>query len=267
MTSPEQAFALPTGTVTFLLTDVEGSTRMWSSEPADAMRVATARHYELLAASVANHGGIRPQEQGEGDSIVAAFARQVVHPGLPDEFPPLKAPVAAAHNLPVALTPFIGRLAEIDTLAGLVRRERVVTATGSGGAGKTRLAQQVGAAMLDDFTYGVRWVELAPLGSDDVEGVMRAQFGISSSTQVPFAEAVRRTLDGASCRLILDNCEHVVEAITPLVVALTTACPSLFVLATSRVMLDVPGEVAWRVPPLRLPDHTAAMPIDVLGQL
>jgi predicted ATPase/class 3 adenylate cyclase/DNA-binding CsgD family transcriptional regulator len=369
MTSPEQAFALPTGTVTFLLTDVESSTRLWSSEDDDAMRRAIGRHYELLAEAVAAHGGIRPQEQGEGDSIVAAFARpsdalraavsaqlalaseawptvvplrvrmavhtgeaqlrddanyagqaiirtarlrslghggqilvsgasrdlavdqlgdeitlrslgehelrdlgrreqvwQVVHPELADEFPPLRVPVTEAHNLPVSLTPFIGRLGEIDTLARLVASERVVTATGSGGAGKTRLAQQVGAVLLDNFTFGVRWTELAPLAPSDVEDAVRAQFGISEGAQVALAEAVRRTLDGATCLLILDNCEHVVDAVTPLVVALTSACPTLHILSTSRVMLDVPGEVAWRVPPLRLPDRNVVTPLESLDQ-
>lgn len=75
MSSPERAFSLPVGTVTFLLTDVEGSTRLWSTQPSGSMRTAIARHYEILAEQVAAHGGIRPQEQGEGDSIVAAFAR------------------------------------------------------------------------------------------------------------------------------------------------------------------------------------------------
>lgn len=75
MNTPEPAFALPTGTVTFLLTDVAGSTRMWETEPDTAMRVAIVRHYELLSEIVDAHHGVRPQEQGEGDSIVAAFAR------------------------------------------------------------------------------------------------------------------------------------------------------------------------------------------------
>ena len=370
VSSPERAFSLPVGTVTFLLTDVEGSTRMWSTQPSETMRSAIARHYEIISEQVAAHGGIRPQEQGEGDSIVAAFARpsdalraalnaqlalraepwptsapilvrmaihtgeaelrdganyagqsiirtarlraiahggqilvsgaardlavdqlgaagdlqlqplgehrlrdlgraeqvwQLTHPGLPGDFAPLRSIDAVAHNLPVNVSPFIGRVAEIETLAGLVMRDRLVTATGSGGAGKTRLAQQVAAELIDRFVGGVWWVELAPVSPDGVDAALRQTFGISEASMSPVALSIQGILDGRPGLIVLDNCEHVEEAIRPLADSLLRTCSSLHVLATSRVTLDVPGEVSWHVPPLSLPEPGASTTVDALA--
>ncbi len=369
VSAPDAEFALPTGTVTFLLTDVAGSTRMWETEPDDVMRSAIVRHYEILAEVVDAHGGVRPQEQGEGDSIVAAFARpsdalaaacaaqqalaaelwttsepvrvrmavhtgeaqlrdntnyagqaiirtarlravghggqvlvsgatrdlavdqtgerlelrslgehrlrdlgrpehvwQLVIPDLDYEFEPLATIDAVPNSLPVSLSPFIGRDAEVAELARLVCGERLVTATGTGGAGKTRLAQQVGAELIEGFPAGVWWVELAPLDVDGVEPAVRAAFGISEGATLPLAESVARLLGDRRCLLIVDNCEHVTDRVAPLIHDLLTAAPTLHVLATSRVMLDLPGEQAWRVPALGLPEPGATVPLDALSQ-
>ena len=253
---------VPEGTVTFLLTDVEASTRRWESEP-DAMAAAIARHYELLDEAVRAHAGVRPVEQGEGDSIVAAFSRasdavlaavdaqralqaetwptasplkvrmaihtgetrlrdegnyvggsivrtarlravahggqvlvssathdlvvddlpapvelldlgthrlkdlarpehvwQLAHPEIESDFPPLASLDSVPNNLPVPLSTFIGRFDEIDTIVRLVLDNRLVNLMGPGGAGKTRLAQQVGAELVEAFRDGVWWVDL-----------------------------------------------------------------------------------------------------------
>jgi len=369
VSTPEGAFVLPVGTVTFLLTDVAGSTRLWETETDVVMRAAVVRHYEILAQVVDAHGGVRPQEQGEGDSIVAAFARpsdalaaacaaqealfaeewatavplrvriavhtgeaqlrddanyagqaiirtarlravghggqvlvsgatrdlavdqvgdrfelrslgehrlrdlgrpehvwQLVVPGVVDEFAALVSLDSVPNSLPVSLSPFIGREPEIAELADLVLTERLVTATGTGGAGKTRLAQQVGAALIDRFPAGVWWVELAALDDTGVDGAVRAAFGISEGSVTPLPEAVRRLLDGRACLLIMDNCEHVTDATAPLVEELLRAAGTLHVLATSRVMLDIPGEHAWRVPALALPEPGVTVPLEALSQ-
>ncbi len=368
MTTPEPTFVLPSGTVTFLLTDIEGSTRMWGEETPEDMTGVVLRHLEILGDAVAGHGGVRPQEQGEGDSIVAAFARpsdavaaalaaqlalhaepwatsrpplvrmalhtgeaqlrddanyagqaiirtarlrsighggqilvsgatrdlavdqggdttftslgehrlrdlgrpesvwQLVHPDLPTDFPPLLSLEGAPHNLPASLSPFIGRLDEISKLAQLVGAERLVTATGSGGAGKTRLAQQVGAELLHQFAAGVWWAELAPVGDDDVEATFRAALGISEASANSIEDATVALLDGRSALLIVDNCEHVAVTAADLVGRLLRAAPDLHVLATSRVMLDLPGECAWRVPALAMPDRHVPTPIEALAQ-
>jgi class 3 adenylate cyclase len=250
---------LPTGTVTLLLADVEGSTRLWETQ-AEVMTAAIARLNRVVCDVVAAHDGVRPVEQGEGDSFVAAFARasdavaaavelqraplapirlrigvhtgevqlrdegnyagptinrtarlrdlahggqtvlsgvtealvvdrlpadgwltdlgthplrdlprpervvQLCHPDLVNEFPPLRTPKAvAASNLPVQLSSFVGRDVELTQLRELLADNRVVTLTGAGGVGKTRLAIQVAARMAGEFSDGVWWVDLAPI--------------------------------------------------------------------------------------------------------
>ena len=250
---------LPTGTVTLLLADVEGSTRLWQTQP-EEMTAAVARLDSVLADLLAAHGGVRPVEQGEGDSFVAAFARvsdavacalalqraalapirlrigvhtgqvqlrdegnyigptinrtarlrdlahggqtvlsgateqlvadwlpedtwladlgmhelrdlprpervtQLCHADLRNEFPPLRASKSADNqNLPVQLTSFVGRVAQITEIRNLLADNRLVTLTGAGGAGKTRLAIQIAADVAPDFRDGVSYVDLAPI--------------------------------------------------------------------------------------------------------
>ena len=356
-------FGLPIGTVTFLLTDVEGSTFAWGAAPS-LMGPAVARHYEILDVVVAAHGGVRPQEQGEGDSIVAAFSRasdalraavaaqvalnaevwpeglaplrvrmavhageaqlrneanyvgqtiirtarlraiahggqivvsqaardltidqlgdeivlvdlgvhrlkdlarpehvwQVMVPGMEGQFPPLKSLDAVPNNLPMALSTFVGRQAEIEAVVALSRGNRLVTVTGSGGAGKTRLAQQVAAQLAEQFVDGAWWVDLAPL---DAGSVARVTAGVLS---VKEPEVLADRLVGRSLLLVFDNCEHVLDAVAPLVDEMLRKCPGVRILATSRGSLDVPGEVTWRVPPLGLPVASEHLPVERLAQ-
>jgi predicted ATPase/class 3 adenylate cyclase/DNA-binding CsgD family transcriptional regulator len=351
-------FALPTGTVAFLLTDVEGSTRSWEADP-DAMASAMDRHNELLDEIVARYGGVSPPAQGEGDSIVAAFPRasdavqaareaqrslsaepwptteplrvrmavhagearfvedgnyagqaiirtarlraiaqggqvlvsasahdltidqlgaevsfidlgehrlrdlarpervwQLVGGGLPDDFEPLRSLDSHPHNLPVQLSSFVGRVAETATLVRLVRSDRLVTIVGAGGAGKTRLSQQVAAEVLDQFAEGAWWIELAELtDAGELPGAIARAVGVKAEAEGEGLEALASRLGGARL-LVLDNCEHIIDGTAQTVHQLLRRCPDLRVLATSREPLAIDGEVAWRIPPLGVPNRS-----------
>ena len=360
-----RAFTLPTGTVTFLLTDVEGSTQRWEVAPT-AMAAAIARHYELLAQAIERHGGVRPVEQGEGDSVVAAFSRasdavaaalaaqqalvvepwpegaelrvrmavhtgevqlrgddnyvgqtlnrcarlrgighggqvlvsaaaagvladrlpdgvtlqdlgvhrlrdlgrpehvwQLVHPDLPGTFGPLRSLDAYRHNLPVQLTPLVGRVGEVAELRALLSEERLVTLVGSAGVGKTRLALAVSADLLERYRGGVWWVELAALSDQDAVGrAALAALGAQQHAGSPLAAQLAVELGEDPSLVVLDNCEHLIAPCAGFVADLLSAGIVVSVLATSREPLGVPGEVVWRVPSLRCPgpEHTVTVP-------
>jgi predicted ATPase/class 3 adenylate cyclase/DNA-binding CsgD family transcriptional regulator len=340
--------ALPTGTVTLLLADVEGSTRLWETEP-ESMAEAVARLDDLLCETVAGHGGVRPIEQGEGDSFVISFPRassavacaldlqraplapirlriglhtgeaqlrdegnymgpavnraarlrdlahggqtvmsgathdlvvdrlpedawladlgrhrlrdlarpeqvvQLCHPDLPAEFPPLRSLDSFAHNLPVQLTSFIGREAEMTEVRRLLGDNRLVTLIGTGGAGKTRLALQVAAETLSEFPGGVWQVDLAPVSDPTVVPIAVARaLGLGDAEQRSTTEMVIRFIEDRQALIVLDNCEHLLDACAVLVEALLRGCPVLTILATSREPISIDGEVMWRVPSLSL---------------
>jgi class 3 adenylate cyclase len=262
---------LPTGTVTLLLADVEGSTRLWQTQP-EEMTAAVARLDQAVSEVIAAHGGVRPMEQGEGDSFVAAFARasdavacalelqraplapirvrigmhtgevqlrdegnyigptinrtarlrdlahggqtvlsgatevmvvdslpadawladlgthplrdlprpervvQLCHPDLRNDFPPLRtASAVVSHNLPVQLTSFVGRGTQMTDVEKLLVDNRLVTLTGAGGAGKTRLAVEIAARIAPEFGDGVWYVDLAPITDPGVVPVTVAR--------------------------------------------------------------------------------------------
>jgi predicted ATPase/class 3 adenylate cyclase/DNA-binding CsgD family transcriptional regulator len=340
---------LPTGTVTLLLADVEGSTRLWETQP-DEMTAAVAQLDRTVSDVVAAHHGVRPVEQGEGDSFVVAFARasdavacalglqraplapirlrigvhtgeiqlrddanyigptinrtarlrdlahggqtvlsgltealvvdwlpasawltdlgthrlrdlprpervvQLCHPDLLNEFPPLRTTttVAAVH-LPVQLTSFVGRDSEMNELRQLFADNRVVTLTGAGGVGKTRLAIQVAAAMAGEFGGGVWYVDLAPITDPELVGVTVARaLGLPDQPGRSTMDTVLRFVRDRQMLVVLDNCEHLLDASAELVVALLSGALRLTLLATSREAIGVAGEVSWRVPSLSL---------------
>lgn len=352
---------VPEGTVTFVLTDVESSTRLWAERP-EEMASAVARHYEILDGAIEAHGGVRPVEQGEGDSIVAAFAgaadavvaaaaaqraladelpwlrvRMAVHTGeallrdegnyagpsiircarirscghgaqvlvsdttatlvadgLPEDlalrdlgvarlrdlarpervwqldgagfecsFPPLRSLDAAPHNLPTPLSSLVGRERELVEVGALLQGHRLVTLTGAGGAGKTRLAQQAAVDAVDLHEGGSWWVELAQLSSGAQLGErLMGMVGLGPSASGVDVVAVlgRQFRAQGSTLVVLDNAEHVVDAVAALAKALLEACPELRVLVTSREPLGVPGEVVWRVPSLSTPPGDVVVP-------
>jgi predicted ATPase/DNA-binding SARP family transcriptional activator len=162
---------------------------------------------------------------------------------------------AARHNLPVALTSFIGRERELREVARLLDRNRLLTLTGAGGSGKTRLALEAATARLGVGNEGVWLVELAGLGDPALVPTETASaLGLTLPSQRPALEGLGIQLSQSSQRLlILDNCEHLVAACAVLAEHLLGACSGLRILATSREPLRVPGEVTWRVPSLTLP--------------
>lgn len=363
------AFALPAGTVTFLLTDVEGSTRLWEEAP-EAMAAAIPLHYELLAEAVARRGGVRPQEQGEGDSIVAAFARAsdaaaaaidaqlalaaqvwpdgitlsvrialhtaeaqlrdegnyfgtalsrcarlrgiahggqtvlsrtthdlvvdrigepvtlvdlglhrlrdlgrpehvfgITHPDLTADFAPLQSLDTVPNTLPGQLTSFVGRERELVDVQEALRSTRLLTLTGAGGCGKTRLAAQAAADAVDRFSDGVWWTELAAVTDPALVGhALATAVGVRPLPGQTELDAVAAHLAAQQVLVVLDNCEHVLEDCARLVDVLLRRCPGVVVLATSRAPLTAAGETAWRVPSLSLPVQRSEEPVDALAQ-
>src|SRR6202162_4459031 len=340
---------LPTGTVTLLLADVEGSTRLWETQ-AEVMTAAIARMNQVVSQTIASHDGVRPVEQGEGDSFVAAFARasdavacaldlqraplapirlrigvhtgeiqrrdegthagptinrtarlhdlahggqtvlsastsdlvvdrlpegawltdlgnhplrdlprpervvQLCHPDLVNEFPPLRvSSTVVSQRLPAQLTSFVGRDMELTQLRELLADSRVVTLTGAGGVGKTRLAIQVAAAMAAEFGDGVWWVDLAPITDPELVPIAVARaLGLPDQPGRSTMDSLLRFVRDRQMLVVLDNCEHLLDASAELVVALLSGAPGLTLLATSREAIGVAGEVGWRVPSLSL---------------
>jgi predicted ATPase len=185
---------------------------------------------------------------------------QLAHPELRTDFPPLNSLSNFRQNLPIQLTSFIGRKHERETVRTLVSDHRVVTLIGSGGCGKTRLAIQVGADVLEKFPDGVRFVDLAPLSDATlVVDAIAAAVGVKVEQGIATIDALVRNLEGTKTLIILDNCEHVKTACADAVSGLLRSGESVRILATSREPLDLPGEMKWRVPSLSLPDKATSM--------
>ena len=352
---------LPTGTVTFLLTDIEGSTRLWQEKP-QAMTISHPRHDAILRQAIEGHHGY--VYQIIGDSFCAAFHNafdglcatlsaqlalhseswgesgeirvrmglhtgsaeistdgsqsysdayttlattqrvmsaayggqvlisqttydligehlpenvslrnmgehrlkdlrspmhlyQLVTPGLPRDFPAIKSLSTIPNNLPLQLSSFIGREKEIAEIKGLLRSARLVTLTGSGGTGKTRLSQEAAAEVLPAFTQGVWLAELASLTDPaQIIPAMAQTFGLQSMPFIPQLTQVMDYLRDKQSLLILDNCEHLIEACARLVDHLLHQCSELKIIASSREPLGVAGEVVYRTPPLMETEST-----------
>jgi len=181
---------------------------------------------------------------------------QLAIAGLPDDFPPLKTLDRFPHNLPIQPTPFIGREKEVAAVAARLCHEevRLVTLTGPGGTGKTRLALQVTAEVSDRFADGAFFVDLAPLSDPELVIPAAAQvLGIKEIGGQPLLELLKASLREKRLLLLLDNFEQVVQAARPVAELLAT-CPHLKLLVTSRMALHVRAEQEFAVPPLALPD-------------
>ena len=347
---------LPTGTVTLLLADVEGSTRLWETQP-EEMTAAIALLDETLRDLIAVHSAVRPVEQGEGDSFVLAFARasaavacalalqraplapirlrigvntgeiqlrdegnyigptinrtarlrdlahggqtllsgateamvvdhlpaetwlndlgthplrdlprpervvQLCHPDICNEFPPLRVTKAAAvQRFPTQLTSFVGRGAQIDEVLRILTDNRLVTLTGAGGAGKTRLAIQAAGLIAVEFGDAVWYVDLAPITDPEVVpvAVIRA-LGLPDQPGRSTMDTIVRFVGDRQMLLVLDNCEHLLDATAALIQTVLDASPGLTLLATSREPIGVAGEVTWRVPSLSLDDEAVEL--------
>jgi predicted ATPase len=169
---------------------------------------------------------------------------------------PLPAPDRPHHNLPVQLTSLIGREAELSTVKRALADSRLVTLTGVGGAGKSRLALQAAADLLKEYADGAWLVELAPLSEPErVPSAVASGLAIPEDPHRPPAETLAEQLRSRQLLLVVDNCEHVLATCADLLASLLSAAPGLRVVATSREELGVPGEVVIPVPSLAIPDE------------
>jgi predicted ATPase/class 3 adenylate cyclase len=359
---------LPTGTVTFLFTDIEGSTKIAQEHP-DAMPALFARHHEILHRAVqayygyvfqiigdafcvafhsasealnaaveaqrslhseawsptplkvrmgihtgkadvqengqyhgyltlshvqrlmsAAHGGqvlvslttqelVRDQlpegvtlrDMGERrlkDMLHAEHTYQLVTADLPDDFPPIKTLDVVHHNLPAQMTSFIGRATEMAEIKQALAVHRLVTLTGSGGAGKSRLSLQAGMECLHQFSDGVWLAELAPVTDPTlVPQTVLSIFNLREDSQRSALEILIDHLRPKTLLLLLDNCEHLIEACAQISEALLHACPGLRILASSREPLGIDGEAAYRVPSLRAPNPANLPSLDELQKV
>ena len=182
---------------------------------------------------------------------------QLCHPDLRVEFPPLRtANTVVAQRLPVQLTSFVGRAAEMTDVRRILADNRLVTLTGAGGVGKTRLALEVAGRMMGECRDGVWYVDLAPIIDPDLVPVAVARaLGLPDQPGRSTMETLLRFIGDRQMLVVLDNCEHLLDACAALIVALLGACPGLTLLTTSREPIGVAGEVTWRVRSLSLADE------------
>ena len=345
--------AFPTGTVTFLFTDIEGSTRLlqelgdeWANVLQDqrrVMRAAIAANHGLevgtegdsffvvfASAADATHAVVMAQQSldahawsgdtrvrvrmglhtGEGRVVAADYVGLDVHraariaacghggqviisdsvhalvekalppgvsirdlgehrlkdlpqpehlyqldiEGLPTDFPALRALDVRIDNLPLQLTSFVGRSAEVAEAKLLLSRARCVTLVGPGGVGKTRLAIETARQLAGEFSEGVWLIELASLTNASlVPQTVANSLRIREQPGVAIAETIVRYLEGRHILLVLDNCEHLIQPVAELVETILHSCPDIRVLATSREALRVDGEAIFPVPALSVP--------------
>ncbi len=176
---------------------------------------------------------------------------QLLHASLQSDFPPLRTLDSFPNNLPVQLTSFIGREKEIVEIRRLLGAARLVTLTGPGGTGKTRLSLEVGAQVLADFSHGVWLIELAPLSDPgQIYPALAQVFNLQELPFTPLANLVQDYLRDKKVLLVLDNCEHLIETCARLADDLLRQCAGLKILASSREALGIGGEVAYRIPSL-----------------
>ena len=212
-------------------------------------------------ASLADLGSQRTRDLGRPEQVY-----QLCHPDLDSDFPPLRSLDQHPHNLAVQLTSFVGRQEAVAQVSGLVARHGLVTLTGSGGCGKTRLALQVAAEALGAQVEEAWFVDLSGLADPGlVPAAVMAALGIREVGGQSHTQTLTTSLAGRNAVVVLDNCEHVLATAAALAEALVLNCGRLCLLATSREPLGVGGEVVWRVPCLSLPEEQSESGTEVLG--
>lgn len=192
---------------------------------------------------------------------------QILCPGLREEFPPLKTLEARPNNLPVQLTNFIGREAEMKQVKDLLKQTRLLTLTGLGGAGKTRLAMQVAADLIDDFANGVWFIELASLFEPDLlpQTIMKV-FGLKEEPNRSLESTLFEYLKDKEILIILDNCEHLIDKCATLVEKLLSISAKLKIIVTSREVLHCSGEQVHRIASLDAPNPKEKLSLEKLSQ-
>jgi predicted ATPase len=192
---------------------------------------------------------------------------QLLIQGLPADFPPLNGPDRAPGNLPVQVAGFVGRGRELARIAQVLAETRLLTLSGTGGVGKTRLALEAVAGIASRYPDGVRFVDLSAL--IDASLIPRTVAAAFDAREVPDQRTTETLIDAVRPKralLVLDNCEHLIEACARLVDELLRHCPALSVLATSREPLRLAGESVLPVPPLDLPDEGPPYTVERIGQ-
>jgi len=230
------------------------------------------RHYQTYRSVLCDDIGTEPSAALiELDRAIATGSdlgalRRQGHPAWTRHRSPPEVPERDSHlRLPAPLSSFIGRSRETAEVTALLGDHRIVTLTGAGGSGKSRLALRVASTAPDRRSTDAWWIDLGVLAIDgDVAEQIATEIGVVPRLDV-VAELERRLHDRPTL-IVLDNAEHVIDATAEVLVALLTRCPGLRALVTSREPLGVPGEVVWRVPALGLPDETTRMTLDNLAQ-
>ncbi|AHH16613.1 protein kinase domain-containing protein [Nocardia nova SH22a] len=204
---------------------------------------------------------LRQLERNHGFAVDDMALRSEPGTGTPSEIRPLGAMGHSSGRLPLELTSFIGRRSQVATIRNLLAGSRLVTLTGTGGVGKSRLALRVAHQSGSDFTDGVWLVELADLrDATSVVDVVAATLGLRNRGPEPTLDFLVRYLSTRDLLLLLDNCEHVIDAVTTLAESLLRACPRIRILATSREALSAAGESVFAVPPLPVSASAGRMP-------
>src|SRR6185437_11724743 len=240
-----------------------------------AARIAAAAHGGQVVLSEATRLLVEPRLPADVSLRDLGFHRlkdieaperiyQLVAVGLQEQFPPLKSlgpPVATVgvtagvHGFPAVLTRFIGRSRELNEVADLLARYRLVTVTGPGGVGKTRLSGEVAQRLAGRFADGVWLAELAGVADPDlVPAAVATALGVQQASGGPVMEALAEVLAARQVLLVLDNCEHLIDAVAGLCGTLLPAADDLRILATSREPAGVAGEARYRLAPLGLPE-------------
>lgn len=190
---------------------------------------------------------------------------QLCHPVLRAEFPALRTLDATPNNLPRELSTFVGRESELNEIKRLIRERSLVTLIGSGGCGKTRLAVQVASDLLAKFEHGSWFVDLAPLTDPElVAQTVLLTLNMAEEPGVTALDSLKRQLKTQTTLIVLDNCEHLLDASANVVDQILRNAPNVKILATSREGLGLTGEMPWRVPSLSVPKRTPQSADDLL---
>ena len=187
---------------------------------------------------------------------------QLCHPDLHNDFPPLRTrPTSDLHWQPVQLTTFVGRIGELAEVGRLLEGNRLLTLTGPGGVGKTRLAVEAASRVSEHYGRAIAYVDLAPITDPDLVPVAAARaLGLPEIPGGCFAgDVMTRHIGDRRLLLVVDNCEHLLDASAALIDAVLRSCPNVTVLATSREPIAVSGEQVWRVPSMSLHDDAIAL--------
>lgn len=201
------------------------------------------------------------------DVILPIRLYQITGAGLREDFPPLNTLDARPNNLPIQLTSFIGRETEMKQVKDDLKLNRLVTLASAGGSGKTRLALQLAAEIIDEYENGVWFVDLAALNDPALlTAKVNETLGIKEESKKAIEETLIDFLKEKEILILLDNCEQLVHACAELAEKLLSSCPRLKIIATSREALNCKGEKTFRIPPLTMPDPNSQQTPEQLTQ-